>query len=231
MHQLQSSSDHATVVNTDRKTSPDITPYAAKDPESINMVDHAKQLSSTQKARLDKAVIWMSTWRTLFMSIVTISAFAGLLILGLKYKGLCPIQPLLSAFLIVHGCGNLVQGIVLFTGFITAHYIKRSPSPSPYARYSLSAILIAQLVCILFSIGWWLVGQVWVFGALANGFQSSNANQTTTYCNAALFWNSFADIIVTYAISLILLVVYAGRFLMKCYKIKQEAALKIDGRI
>jgi predicted membrane protein len=94
----------------------------------------------------------------------------------------------------------------------------------------LIGILIVQLVCVLFSIAWWLVGQVWVFGAQANGFQSTNSNQTTTYCNATLFWNSFALIIVFYAILLILILVCGGRFIMKHYKIKQGAAPKIDER-
>ncbi len=230
MEQLQSFSNHATVVNTDRKTSTGITCYPVEHPESINTVDHENQLSSTQKGRLDKAVIWMSTWKTLFMCIPSIPAFAGLLTLGLKYKNQCPIQPLINTFLIVNGCANLVQGIVLFMGFITANYIKRSPSPSPYARCLLGAILIGKLAYLLFSIAWWLVGQVWVFGAQANGFQSTNSNQTTTYCNAILFWNSFAIIIVNYAILLILIVVCGVRFIMKRYRIEQEAAPKIDER-
>jgi len=228
MHQLPSYSNHASVVNTDRKTSPAITLFAPKDTGSINVVDHEKQLSSTPKGWLDRAVISMSTWKTLFLGLITIPGFVGLLILGLKYENQCPVQPLINTFVIVYGCGCFVQGIVVFIGFITANYMKRSHSPSPNARCLIIAVLIGKLVYILFSVVWWVVGQVWVFRAIANGFQSNDPNQTTTYCNSTLFWNSVVLITVTYVILLIVIVVCGGRFIIKRYKMNQEAAPTIN---
>lgn len=99
----------------------------------------------------------------------------------------CPIQPLINIFLIVHGCSNLASGIVLLVGFLASKYIKKSPTPSPWARRLCIATLIGQLMYLIFLIVWLIVGQVWIFGALTHGFQSSNSTDSATYCDSHLF--------------------------------------------
>jgi hypothetical protein len=197
MLQVQSFPDDENVVNTDQKTTAAITTSVLANPGSINIVDREQQLNSTQNGWLDKAVNRLSARGILFQSIFTIPSFAVELNYGIKYANECPIQPLINVFLIVHGCSTLANGIVLVIGYIAANDIKRSTSPSPYSLRLVAGSLIGQLVLLLFSIAWMVVGQVWVFGAQTNGFQSTNS---TTYCHPTVFWTGFAIIIVTYAI-------------------------------
>jgi len=217
MSQLQSFPDDANVINTDKKIT-----------ATTNVSDRERQLDNIQKGRLDKAVIRFSSWIILFQIIFTIPPSVVGLYYGINYGNQCPIQPLINVFLIVHGCCSLVNGIVLLIGFIAANYIKRSSSPSPYARCLLAGSLIGQLVLFLFLVAWLVVGQVWVFGALSNGFQSNDSTRLTTYCYSILFWNGFAVIIITYAVWLILTLVFVVRFIIKRRKIKHKTALTTD---
>jgi hypothetical protein len=219
MSQLQSSPDDANVINIDKKIT-----------ATINVSDREGQLDNRQKGRLDKAVIRFSSWIILFQIIFAIPPSVVGLYYGINYGNQCPIQPLINVFLIVHGCCSLVNGIVLLIGFIAANYIKRSSSPSPYARCLLAVSLIGQLVLFLFLVAWLVVGQVWVFGALSNGFQSNDSTRLTTYCYSILFWNGFAVIIITYAVWLILTLVFVVRFIIKRRKIKHKTALTTDER-
>jgi hypothetical protein len=109
-------------------------------------------------------------------------------------------------------------------GYLAAKHIKRSPSPPSCSRRLVVGSLIGQLILLIFSVAWLIVGQVWVFGAQTNGFQSSNSTLTTTYCHPTVFWTGFAIIIITYAIWLIIILVIIGRFIMKRHTIKQETA-------
>jgi hypothetical protein len=124
--------------------------------------------------------------------------------------------------MIVHGCANLATGMLLFVGFISANYIKRSSSSSPCARHLFIGSLIGQLVVLLFSIAWLVAGQIWIFGAQSKDFQSTDSTQSITYCNSVLFWNAFAMIFITYGVFLILILVLVGRFIVKRYKAKRE---------
>jgi hypothetical protein len=224
MLQSQSLPNDANAVDADQKRiAPNIFSDVAN-PRSINSVDQEQQLNKTQKARLDKAVDRLSKRGTIFQAVLTIPSFAVELNYGIKYMNQCPIQPLINVFLIVHGCSSLANGIILLSGFLIAKYIMQSTGPSPCARRLLAASLIGQLIYLLFSIAWLVVGQVWVFGAQVNGFQSSNSTQTATYCHPTVFWTGFAIIIVTYAVWLIIILVLVVRYMIKRHKIKQGAA-------
>jgi hypothetical protein len=157
----------------------------------------------------------LSSRGTLIQCVLTIAAFAVELNYGITYLNQCPIQPLINTFLIVHGCSSLINGIVLLIGHLAAKYIKRSPNPSPCSRRLVVGSLIALLILLIFSVPWLIVGQVWVFGAQTNGFQSSNSTLTTTYCQSQVFWTAFAIIIMTYAIWLIIIWVVVKKFIMK----------------
>jgi hypothetical protein len=197
-------------------------------PRLTNNVDPEEQNRNKQEDRLAKAIDRLSSPRVLIQAGLNVPSFAVELNYGIKYLNQCPIQPLINVFLIVHGCSSLVFALILLLGFFTARYIKRSPTPSPYARILLRSSLLGQLIYLLFSIAWLIAGQVWVFGAQTNGFQSSNSTQTATYCHATVFWTGFAIIIVTYAIWLILIVVFGGRYLINRNKSKREAVAAID---
>jgi hypothetical protein len=228
MSRLQSPPNDVNVANTDQETTAAITVADVANPGSNNTIDPEQQLSNTQKDRLDKAVIRLSSRTTLIQAVLTIPGFAVLLNNSIGYLNQCPIQPLINVFLIVTGCSNLANGIMLAIGFRTANYIKRSSNRSPCARRVLTGSLIGQLVYLLFSIAWLVVGQVWVFGAQTHGFQSTNSTESATYCHPTVFWTGFVTIIVTYAIWLILILVFGGRFLIKRYKTKQGTAPRTD---
>jgi len=221
---MQSFPDDTNIGNTDRKTTTDISASAVANPRSINPVNSEQELTKRRTGQLDKAVVQLSSRRTLFQTILTIPPSVIELNYGINYLNQCPIQPLINVFLIVHGCSSMANGIVLLIGFITANYIKRSISHSPYSRRLLAGSLIGQLVLLLFSIAWLIVGQVWVFGAQSNDFQSTNATKSATYCYPTVFWTGFAIIIVTYIIWQILILVFIARFVFKRHKTKPEIA-------
>jgi Mn2+/Fe2+ NRAMP family transporter len=147
-----------------------------------------------------------------------------LLYFGTNHINDCPIQPFISVFMIVTGWSNLVNAMLFMTAFITANYMKRSSDPSPYTRYLLIGSLIGQLILLIFSVGWLVAGQIWVFGVQLKGFQSTDPTQPATYCHSAVFWNGFATIFITYAIWLILILAFARRFIIKRCDAKRKAA-------
>jgi hypothetical protein len=199
-------------------------------PRLTDNVDPEQQGSNKKEDRLNTAVTQLSSPRIPVQIALTIPSFVVELKYGIQYLNQCPIQPLINVFLIVHGCSSLANGLLLLLGFVTAKYIKQSSNHSPCARFLLRSSLIGQLVYLLFSVAWLVAGQVWVFGAQTNGFQSSNSTQTATYCHPTVFWTGFAIIIITYAIWLILIVVFGGRYLIKRHKSKQETATIVDER-
>jgi len=222
MSRLHPFPDGENAVNTNQKTTVDANPG------SNNITDGEQQLSNTQKGHLDQAITRLSNRRTLIQAALTTPSFAVELNNSITYLNQCPIQPLINVFLIVHGCSSLVNGIVLIMGFFTAKYILQSPTPSPCARRLIAVNLIGQLVYLLFSVAWLVVGQVWIFGAQRNGFQSTNSTQTATYCHPTVFWTGFDVIIVTYAIWLIIILVLVWQFIKKRHRIKQWSDSKAD---
>ena len=198
---------------------------------SIDTVGRQKPLSSTESDQVDKLVNRFSSWGTLFQSIISIPGFIIQLYFGINYLNQCSIQPLINIFLIVNGCLILVNGIVLLIGFITAHYIKRSSSPSTCPRYLINFLPIGQGIWFLAHIGWFIAGQVWVFGTQRKGFQSNDSTERSTYCNKSVFWSAFTTIIVTYGIFLILILAFVIGYIVKRHKATQESATTIGERI
>ena len=219
---METSYNDANVANTSQKTTGAINDLVVANPTSINTIDQEQKLSNTQEDRLNKAVNRLSNRGNLITCASSIPTFVVELNNSLKYLDQCPIQSLINVFLIVHGCASLLNGIVILIGFLTANYMKKSHTRSPLTRWLLRISLIGQLIFLLFSIAWLIIGQVWVFGAQRNGFQSSNSTDTATYCNSTVFWTGFTIIIVTYAVWLILIIVFVVLFIKKRHKVKKE---------
>jgi hypothetical protein len=219
---MENSYNDANVADTSQKTTGAINDLVVANPTSINTIDQEQKLSNTQEDRLNKAVNRLSNRGNLVTCVSSIPTFVVELNNSLKYLDQCPIQPLINVFLIVHGCASLLNGIVILISFLTANYMKKSHIRSPFTRWLLRISLIGQLILLLFSIAWLIIGQVWVFGAQRNGFQSSNATDTATYCNSTVFWTGFTIIIVTYAVWLILIIVFVVLFIKKRHKAKRE---------
>jgi hypothetical protein len=221
MFQSQSLPNDANAVNADQKTISAITASTGPNLEPTDITDKEQQIKNKKQERFNKHVTRLSKRITLYQAASTIPSFVVELNYGIKYINQCPIQPLINVFLIVHGCSSLVNGILLLSGFIMAKHIIKSGGPSPCVRRLFVASLIGQLIYLVFSIAWLVAGQVWVFGAQVNGFQSSNSTQTATYCSSNVFWTGFVIIIVTYAVWLLIILVIAVRYIIKRHKMKE----------
>lgn len=197
----------------------------------MDTVEQKQESDTPQKKRLEKNINRLASPGTAAQIALTIPSVVVELDYGIKYINQCPIQPLINVFLIVHGCSSLANGIILLIGFLTAKHLKQSPTPSTWVRGLFRVSLLAQLIYLIFSWAWLIVGQVWVFGAQTHGFQSSNSTDSSTYCVSNVFWTGFAIIIVTYAIWLIIFVVIGVRYIIKRHKMTQTTAAKIDERI
>ena len=212
----------------EKSTPPVLPEIVMKSRDAVNSFSQESPDDKVKLDRLDKAIIKLSSWKIFVQCILMTPSFIAPFYFGVHYLGECPIQPLINTYLIVHACLNLVNILCLFMSFLTAKLITRSIDPSSCLRSLFISSLIGQLIVFLLSFAWLIVGQVWVFGSQANGFQSADSTQTATYCRSAVFWNAFASIVVTYAIWLILILVIIGRFIFKRWKIQRKRTPRYD---
>jgi len=215
-------------VNIDSKTSATDTGIDVSNPKSIKTVDQQKQSSSDWKGRLDKAIIQFSSWQILLQSAIMVATSIVQLYYGVQYQNTCPIQPLINTYLIVHGAAGLAGVVNLMLAYIVSNYIKRSIDPLPCARYLLAVNLIVQLVLVVFNVAWMVAGQVWVFGAMTNGFQYDNPHEKSTFCYAKVFWPAFVIIFVTYLVWIIIILMLVTKPIMKCIKKRHQINNETD---
>ena len=182
-----------------------------------------KQEGVIVKSRFDSLAIRFSSLMVLLQSVFTIPPFIIMLTLGINHQHQCPIQPLIVTFLIVHGCSQFVNGALLLIAFLAANHIQRTSILSACARRILIVSLIGQVIVLVFSIVWTIIGQIWVFGAQINGFQSNDSTQSQTYCHAAIYWNAFATIIITYAVWFIVIIILFIKYLIRYCKKKSSS--------
>jgi hypothetical protein len=228
MPQVEPVSQPTNGVNIDSKTSVTDTAIDVSDPKSIKTIDQQQQSSSVLKVQLDKAVIQFSSWLVLLQVAVMLATSIVQLYYGIQYQHKCPIQPLINIFLIVHGAAGLAGVVNLILAYIIANYIKRSVDPLPCARYLLGVNLIVQLVLVVFNVAWMVAGQVWVFGAMTNGFQYDNPHQLSTFCYSKVFWPAFVIIFVTYLVWIIMILVFVRKPIMKCIRKRHDIKHETD---
>jgi hypothetical protein len=155
--------------------------------------------------RLDKAIKYYGSKLNVVNVIMSIVYGAVELSYGIQYNGQCPIQPMIAIFLIVHGAVLLFDGVIGFLGFLTSHvvYIRFD---QVVARRLIFVLFLIVVLINLFCFAWFIAGNVWVFGAAANGYQGSNST-LTTYCQSKLFSTAEGTIISKYIIFGVIIIV------------------------
>jgi bacteriorhodopsin len=81
------------------------------------------------------------------------------------------------------------------------------PRNQTLARRIVFAIFLFFILVNLFCFAWFIAGNVWVFGAATNGYQSTDSTNMSTYCQMDLFRAAFGIIISRYIIVTIIIIV------------------------
>ena len=132
---------------------------------------------------------------------------------GIQYLDECPIEPMITVYMIVHAAVGLFAIITVFVGVLIARGIYSRPqieNNEKIARCLIIAILIFQVIVALFSLSWIIAGSVWIF-SISGTQQGSNPADTTTYCQTHLYRAAFALIIINYILhTFIVVAIIAG---------------------
>jgi len=205
-----------------------------KQPEKSNE-DISAGVTDPKKQRrircLDKAVNYYGSKKHVATVIIGIVFGIVELRYGIQYNGQCPIQPMIATFLIVHGAVLLFDAGIGILALLTSRVIYSSYD-QVVARRLIFALFLILVLVNLFSFAWYIAGNVWVFGALANGYQGSDSSNLTTYCESNLFRAAIGIIISRYVIFgiIIIIVIFRKRheIMRRC---KGEKAPPVDGNM
>lgn len=147
----------------------------------------------------DGPIDFMGKFFLILLSTIGFIIFAGILlavpiamiVVGALNLDDCPVEHYIPIWLIVSGCVvAFLQIVYIIKASIDIHLFKDKSSPVS-KLYSLFNTLL-----ILFSLGWFIAGNVWVFSHYPpNVDEPSNAE----FCEAGVYYFSFALIIVAYA--------------------------------
>lgn len=120
------------------------------------------------------------------------------LIMGLVYFGQCSVQPLIIVWMIVSGCSS----IIIFLLSVFLHFRLKQTQHS----FSIDILLILFnfIALVLFFIGWFFAGQVFVFEVkLRVEFFDRSLPE---YCNSTLYKGAYISIFIEYLIILFVII-------------------------
>ncbi|CAF1343612.1 unnamed protein product [Adineta steineri] len=118
------------------------------------------------------------------------------LVIGLYYKGECPINQLIATYMIGIGiCGLILVALSLFLSITYVCFIPDSASLTLMASCGVCLNVIATIIISIIVFIWFILGCIWVF---------SNASRVqfhdplkNTYCDPFLYKSTFILLIIT----------------------------------
>ncbi len=156
--------------------------------------------------RLDKAINYYGSKKHVATIIMGIVFGIVELRYGVEYNGQCPIRSMIAIFLIVHGAVLLLDAMIGILAYLTSRVIYTRYNQTMARRLVFVLFLIIVFVN-LFCFAWYIAGNVWVFGAAANGYQGTDSTNSATYCQPDLFRAAIGIIISRYIIFGIIIIV------------------------
>lgn len=121
------------------------------------------------------------------------------LVLGAKYKELCPVEPFIPIYLIVGGSFGIVKMVSLITqrtaynGSIFADNEECSDEERPIVWMFVDGVLN------LFLFTWFVAGNIWVYSKYPPNFVPP-PHEPLNYCNKTVYMFSFWVITASYGI-------------------------------
>ncbi|CAF0809927.1 unnamed protein product [Adineta ricciae] len=168
--------------------------------------------------RLDKAIAYYGSRKHVIFTVLGLVFGIIELCYGIRYLGQCPIQPMIAYFLTVHGAIMLFEVLIGILAYIISRVIYNQYDQVIARRLIL--IVIGLLILInLFCFAWFVAGNVWVFGSLANGKQSDDSTNLNTYCQSDLFRAALGIIISRYVLTGVIIIIAIcinRRKIMRC---------------
>ncbi|CAF1402762.1 unnamed protein product [Adineta ricciae] len=156
-------------------------------------------IRSKYEERLDKAINYYAS-KMVFAQIIFASAFsASELYYGVEYQDQCPIEPMMTTFLILHGAIKFVWVFLTILAIVDARLIAQVMNKNVLARRLMFINLTLQPVFAAWFFIWFITGNFWVFRT-KDRYQSTNPTDTSTYCNEEVYQAAFLLIIMTYVI-------------------------------
>jgi len=137
----------------------------------------------------------------------------------------CPIQPMISTYMIVYGIIHLLLIVLTCIGMLNTYYIypRLQYTNEALPRFILLCVLVCRLILLVFGFAWLIVGSVWIFEAEHKGVQWSKPAHTTTYCRSELYRLAFALVVVNYIIYGYLVLSFLWKYISRKLKNKQNS--------
>lgn len=129
--------------------------------------------------------------------------------IGWRYSDACPINPLISCYLIVAGIVSLIFVLLLFfTPIITQIFTKTMSTDAidrtkMFLGHGVRAIICVNLLLLVFLISWNVLGWIWVL-LVWHRVQYRQAG-TENYCHSLLYQFSFSFLMFTTTFKLVFL--------------------------
>ncbi|CAF1026292.1 unnamed protein product [Adineta ricciae] len=148
------------------------------------------------------ALILRSTYFLVALCIVLVIPILQL-VFGIVYLDQCPINVYIPIYLIVTGaCGIAAIGLTMVIVIAFVCCIKQdSIAGSCISGCVIGAVVFFIFIMSFFLFGWFIAGNVWVFGAKTTvNFEKENSPY---YCHKTLYEFAFWIIIVTYILMVV----------------------------
>ncbi|CAF2346690.1 unnamed protein product [Rotaria sp. Silwood2] len=118
------------------------------------------------------------------------------LIIGIYYKGDCPIDQRIPTYMVVSGaCGLALTGLAILLSITFMCFVSDSTTLNVLASCSLCLSVLATIIISIFLFIWFIIGCVWVFG-IHDEVQFDD-RWKSNYCEPVLYKAAFALLIIT----------------------------------
>jgi hypothetical protein len=177
------------------------TEYNKNDaPEKVSSADNRKTKF------LDRIIKFYTAKVHIVMIIVELVVGSVELNYGVTYNNQCPIQQMIGPFLITHGATTIFSGLLILLAVVDARivYVR---SKKTTARLIIFILFLIMVILNMFFFAWFVAGNIWVFGAKANGVQGTDSTNLTTYCQPDMYRAAIVLIIARYIVIPIVIII------------------------
>jgi hypothetical protein len=155
---------------------------------------------------LDRIIKFYTAKVHIFMIILELVVGSVELGYGVTYNNQCPIQQMIGPFLITHGATTIFSGLLIILAVVNArivyvHYDKTR------ARLIIFILFLIMVILNIFFFAWFVAGNIWVFGAKANGVQGTDPTKFTTYCQPDMYRAAIVLIVARYIVGAIIIII------------------------
>ena len=155
---------------------------------------------------LDRIIKFYTAKVHVVMIIVDLVVGSVELSYGVTYNNQCPIQQMIGPFLITHGATTIFSGLLIILAVVDARIIYVH-SDKIRARLIIFILFVIMVILNIFFFAWFVAGNIWVFGAKANGVQGTDPTNFATYCQPDMYRAAIVLIVARYIVIPIVIII------------------------